>query len=384
MPRVRDVRCEPGKSRSYFRDEQCPHLWLAVTDNGAKTFFVYKRVRGKPQRTKIGRFPEVTVEKARKRADEIFGDILKGIDPNAAKRELRHGLTLQQLFDDYIEAYAKPRKRTWEDDQEQFRRYLTGWENRKIAEIQKHHVAALHAKLGQDSGPYAANRVLALLHGLFSWADRDRGWKGGNPAHGLKKFPEDRRERFLTEDELPRFFKALDQEPSTDFQDFFRLCLFTGARRGNVQSMRWPDLDLRDATWTVPSAAFKTKKTHTIVLIPEAVEILKARKEHVEHPEWVFPSRGKSGHLEEPKLAWKRLLLRAKITDLRLHDLRRTLGSWMAAGGASLPIIGKTLGHTRPETTAIYARVQLFPVRQAVNAAAQTILAAGKGKDSAK
>ena len=93
--------------------------------------------------------------------------------------------------------------------------------------------------------------------------------------------------------------------------------------------------------------------------------------------EWVFPSYGKTGHLVEPKKAWNRLLDRAEISDLRIHDLRRTLGSWQAATGASLPVIGKSLGHKNQATTAIYARLDLDPVRQAVNTATAAMLAAG-------
>ena len=117
----------------------------------------------------------------------------------------------------------------------------------------------------------------------------------------------------------------------------------------------------------------------TVVLCPEAVAILERRRQAIVNP-YVFPGRGKTGHLMEPKLAWERLLARAGIADLRIHDLRRTLGSWQAAAGSSLQVIGKSLGHARPETTAIYARLQLEPVRQSVNAAAAAIAAAGKAE----
>src|SRR6185503_5001402 len=99
--------------------------------------------------------------------------------------------------------------------------------------------------------------------------------------------------------------------------------------------------------------------------------------------QYVFPGSGKSGHLEEPKKGWQRILTRAGIADLRIHDLRRTLGSWQAKQGASLAIIGKSLNHKNQNTTAIYARLDLDPVRDSVNTATSAMMAAAGLKPSA-
>ena len=198
--------------------------------------------------------------------------------------------------------------------------------------------------------------------------------KGSNPAKGVRRFTERSRERFLQPDEMPRFLEALAREPNPTFRDFVLIALLTGARRANAQAMRWEEVHLERATWEIPVT--KTGDRHTVPLSPEAVTILRHRKEH-SVSEWVFPSHGESGHLVEPKRAWKVLLERAEIQDLRIHDLRRTLGSWQAADGASLSIIGKTLGHKNVSTTAIYARLNLDPVRQAVNSATRAMLTAG-------
>jgi len=198
--------------------------------------------------------------------------------------------------------------------------------------------------------------------------------KGSNPAKGVRRFTERSRERFLQPDEMPRFLEALAREPNPTFRDFVLIALLNGARRANAQAMRWDQVHLERATWEIPVT--KTGDRHTVPLSPEAVTILRHRKEH-SASEWVFPSHGENGHLVEPKRAWKVLLERAEIQDLRIHDLRRTLGSWQAADGASLSIIGKTLGHKNVSTTAIYARLNLDPVRQSVNAATKAMLAAG-------
>ena len=112
----------------------------------------------------------------------------------------------------------------------------------------------------------------------------------------------------------------------------------------------------------------------TIHLPSAALEILKRRQGN--DSDFVLPGHGASGHLQEPKGAWKKILTSAGISDLHLHDLRRSLGSWMAAGGASLPMIGRQLGHHDVQTTAIYSRLNVEPVRVFVDGAVEAILKA--------
>ena len=137
--------------------------------------------------------------------------------------------------------------------------------------------------------------------------------------------------------------------------------------------MRWQDINFHRATWKIPET--KNGMSHLIPLSHQALSILQERYE-AKHNEWVFPSQtSKSGHLEEPKSAWKRILQRANLEDLRLHDLRRTLGSWQAATGANSYIIGKSLGHKTQQATAIYARLNIDPVRESVEKATQAMFA---------
>jgi integrase len=226
--------------------------------------------------------------------------------------------------------------------------------------------------------PVAANRALTFLSALYNRAD-DIGYKGSNPTHKIKRFREHARDRFLQPAELPKFFEALDEEPNETLRDFFRVALFTGARRSNVQAMRWDDLNLQNGTWRIPGGDVKTGEPVTLPLSPPALEVLRRRSVAREGP-WVFPSTWKGRHITEPKHAWKRVLERAGLENLRIHDLRRTLGSWQAATGASLQIIAKSLGHSdNSQATKIYSRLHLDPVRQSVNTATAAILAAANG-----
>ena len=364
--------CPKGVDRLYTYDAKNPGLTLCVTSAGAKSFYVYRRGNGRPQRIRLGGFPELSIEQARNLTAQVNADIAKGIDPQARKRAERGEPTFAELFRYYMETHAKPHKKTWREDEQKFVGHLRGWHNRKLSEITRTHVRSLHIRIGQTT-PGSANRVLALVSTLFNKAV-DLGFQGTNPARGIKRFPEHSRERFLHADELPRFFQAVADEPNAVLHDFFLIALLTGARRANVEEMRWEDINLDRGTWKIPDT--KSGEPQTVHLSPPAIEILQ-RRQATMVGEWVFPSYGKTGHLVEPKKAWNRLLDRAEISDLRIHDLRRTLGSWQAATGASLPVIGKSLGHKNQATTAIYARLDLDPVRQAVNTATAAMLAAG-------
>lgn len=375
----------PVTGRTYYADAKTPGLVLCVWDTGVKTFELYKRMGGRPRRLKIGRFPGVTLEQARKEVARMTGELAQGNNPANERRKARGETTVGELFTMYMEGHAKPHKRTWKEDQAQYDRYLAHWKARRLSEIRPADVTALHAKIGRDNGHYAANRMLALLSAMFNYAAR-LGYDGGSPAHGVKHFKEQSRDRFLRADEIKAFFDALGDEKTLPlWRDFFTIALLTGARRANVMSMAWADLELTRGLWRIPESQSKNGEPLLCVLPPAAVGILQRRADEnaALNPEdqspYVFPGKGKTGHVSDPTKPWEDLLDRAGIKDLRLHDLRRTLGSWQAATGASLSIIGRSLGHKNVATTAIYARLDLDPVRASVNTAADAIMAAANG-----
>jgi len=377
---LKTLKAIKGKVTVYH-DTTKPGLKLLVRPTGIKTFVLYRKIKGRPERITIGRFPEVTIEQARNQVDLLNAKIASGINPNEEKRGLRSEMALSDLFDRYIERYAKIHKKSWHEDYKQFQRYLKNWEKRKLSSIRKAQIQKLHAEIGTNKGRYAANRLLALLHTMFNRAI-DWGWDHTNPAHGIKKFKEKSRDRFLQSDELPKFFAALSEETSIIVRDYILLSLLTGARRSNLLAMRWDEINFERTTWTIPLT--KTGDSHTLPLVPTAVEILKVRqKNNTNKSPCVFPGTGVTGHLVETKKPWKRILKKAGIKDLRIHDLRRSLGSWQAATGANLSVIGKTLAHKNVSTTAIYARLNIDPVRESMDKATDAILNAA-GIDLAK
>ena len=353
-------------------DAKTPGLCLHVTEQDVRTFYLYKKIEGRPQRIRIGRFGEISIEQARRAAGKFSGDIATGINPQQAKMAKRAEMTLGELWGWFLEHHAKPRKRSWKTDEGRWDNDLKHWAGKRLADISYGDVQALHNKIGGTDHHAHANRVLALLSTMLNKA-KLIGYDGPNPTKDVERFQEASRERFLGPDELPKLLSALDApETSEMWRDFYKLALLTGARRGNLLAMRWEDIHLDRGEWKIPDKSSKSGFSMTIPLVPEALAILNKRKNN--GSEWVFPGPGKTGHVQEPRRTWEAILKRAGLTDVRIHDLRRTVGSWMAAGGASLPTIGKMLGHRNASTTQIYARLDLTSVKTAVTSATAAMM----------
>jgi integrase len=421
--------------RGAYHFDGVPGLQLRVTATGIKTFSVFKRIKGgNPERITLGRYPAVTPENAKREAAKYIADLVNGRSVAGATKTGKQEVTLGELFDDFLKSKRSRRgaylsEATKRDYKSSFDLYFSKLSSRQLSKIKGADISALHTQLGHKH-PTRANRIVALASSLFSYAKESKKFTGENPAAGIRKFPENSRDRFLQADELPRFFQALAKEPNTTIRDYVLLSLLTGARRSNVLSMKWADVNLERGEWRITKTKNGTPQTVTLSL--EAVDILATRKAP-ESPMFVFPGIGKSGHLIEPKKGWKRILDRAELIglihmvatknkwskeqlnaalemsededaaltryrseakglklefetmrlgDLRIHDLRRTLGSWQAKTGASLAIIGKSLHHKTTQATVIYARLDLDPVRASVDLATSAMLMAAGLKDS--
>lgn len=371
----------PEKGWKYYYDLKVQGLGIGVGATGKKSFILYRKINGRPERITLGRYPDLAIEQARGKASELNADIAEGKSPADRLRAAKREMTLSDLFQEYMERRAAFNRRP-DKPKATYRLYLSDWNNRKLSAIKHEEVDRLHKKIGRSNGQVTANIVLKLLHVMFNKAINEwRIWKGENPAHGIAKFPEQSRDRFLQSDELPRFFQAVAKEENETIRDYVLISLLTGARRSNVLAMRWQDISFDRHEWRIEET--KNGTPQTVALSPEAIEILQNRKPSNDAV-FVFPGSGKACHLMEPKKGWKRILERAGIDNLRIHDLRRTLGSWQAKTGASLAIIGKSLNHKHQNTTAIYARLDLDPVRDSINKATSAMMQAAGLKDSNK
>ena len=374
----------PSEKRASYKDTQVRELGLLVRATGHKSYFWFRKIRGKPTWKTIGTTEDTTVERAREQArawssaaaEWKRGGFKEDLNPFEAPRgEPTFSELVDAYLDRHLKAHAHHPDRAVKNVRWAVDLYISDWKNRKLGEIRRSDVQQLHRRLGEERGHPTANRVATLIRTLFNFAIGQDLWAGQNPVVRLKMFHEEKRERFVQRDEMPKLFAALTTEENPDVVDYVKIALWTGARKSDILSMRWQDVSLPDNRWTIPHP--KNRQQYTVALVPEVVELLSKRPRV---KDWIFPGCGRSGHVMDFKKRWAALLKRAGIKNLRQHDLRRTLGSWQAASGASLQIIGKSLGHTSIQATAIYARMNLDTVRKSVETAVTDMLEAGKKK----
>lgn len=401
--RLNDIE-PPATGRIQIYDEKVRDLGLRVDANGRKSFYWYKFVNGKPVFRALGLFDgsDTSIANARDQARQQTMILSKwraagfaGENPFEPEAKPQDG-TFQTLIEAYIEKqvanYATHPDKAEKSVRWMCTKYLPGWGERKLSSITSDVVSDLHHKLvTRDAkgkaikGKVMADRVVQMLRRVFQWGIDNKKFVGANPAK-LKFYGWTKRKRFLNGDELARLFEAMAEEPG-DICDFVMLALTTGARRSDIQSMRWQDVRIDgDNRWDIPNP--KGGEPYSVPLTDESLDVLRRRRRYAANTDtWVFPSpTSATGHLVEPKKAWATLIERAGIKDIRIHDLRRTLGSWQAGLGTSLAIIGRSLGHADGSgATAVYARLDLTPVRASMSQATAAMLkAASKPKRALK
>lgn len=418
----------PKVGRVRLRDAKCPGLCCYVTCAGSKKFYYRNRQGEIPNDTP---FPTLSVEAARNWArKKVAPDPIRAA---AARRTIKTETTLSDLWE-WFQMHHLPHLRS-----STTRRYLDSWRlhleprlgNKRLSAIKRSDVQAMAdaiiqtgernaAKGKRKAGGNGAGRhACSVLSAMFHAAAKDEAMRyaGDIPTIGIRRPKVASRARFLQPGELPAFFAALDEEPPL-WRLFWTCCLFVGLRRGNVASARWSEMALDLGQWLVPEERSKTGTRLAVPIpapvlsqliawkaeLPELLQDANADRQRLlqrrdagvrvrlpvlsdielaEAAQYVFPSAlvpgkpSESLHIVDPKASWRRILLRAKLENLRPHDLRRSIGSWMALGGVGLPIIGAALGHKDQRSTQVYARLNDSAVRAAMNNATDAMIAAG-------
>ena len=367
--RLVDSAQHPPSGQIFLRDDELRGFAVRITP-GSKSFIVEREIHGRVRRMTIGRYGVQTVEQARDQARVKMGEIAAGKDPVEELRQRRKSVTFGELEKLYLERHAVHKKSVG-DDVGMLRKWLAEWRPRRLNTITRAEVTAKHADIGAAGHKTRANRMVALVRTMFNLAFDWGHHPGPNPASRIKFFKEVTRDRFVRPDELPRLWQALQNEPNPYVRGAFFIALLTGARRSEVLGMQWKDLDLAQGLWRIPDT--KAGRPHTLPLPRLVVEEL-VKLPRLQGNPYVFCGRWGRKNLNNVSKPWGRIRKEAGLDDVWIHDLRRTLGSWLVAAGASLPLIGKALNHSQPATTAIYARLELDPVRAALEGNAQKML----------
>ena len=365
-------RIETDGSDRFYWDRELPGFGLRVRASGRKFFVAQFRANGRLRRMTLGPVTAFAPEEARRRAMALLSEAKAGGDPAAQRDADRKAATVKVLgerfLSEYVPAHCKP------STAYEYRRSVELFIDprigrRKVAEIQRSDIAELHH--GLHKTPYQANRTLGVLSKMFNLAEV---WglrpDGSNPCLHVKRFKEEKRERFLSAEEFQRLGRVLDEILDDDSETpsavvAIRLLMLTGCRLSEIQRLRWEHVDLAAGELQLPDSKTGGR---TVPLAPSAVRLLEALPRDEDNP-WVIAGRKHSSHLTDLQHPWRRIRARAALDDVRIHDLRHSFASRALALGEGLPMIGKLLGHTQVQTTARYAHL----ARDTVKASAARI-----------
>lgn len=299
--------------------------------------------------------------------EQLVSGIVDKLAERLGPTRITESMTFGELYARYSELHVGVRcsKSERKNSYYFYKKHRARWEDVQVHTIARRDVQEWVRGLSAQS-PSSAVRAVNIMQAVINWGVK---WELipdiQNPCKGVERPRLKARDRFVRPAELVKLNAALQVE-SPLMRDFFWMCLHTGGRKGNVLSMRWDEIDFDLKIWTIPHEKFKNGDTHIVPLVEAAISILCHRQAVDGGSPWVFPGKTTSGHLMEPKRAWDRVLKRAGLTNLTIHDLRRTLGSYMAISGANVFSIAGMLGHKDMRSTKVYARLDVASVRRAV------------------
>jgi integrase len=367
---------EPQATEFFLWDEGIPGFGLRVMPSGRKSFVVQFRTGRCARRMSLGPSTVLTCDQARTRAITIIAAVKNGDDPAAERDAKRNAATVRELAERFDREHIAVRLKasTAKEYRGTLKRFILPALGRlAVPEITRADVAKFHHDLRHI--PYQANRCLEVVSKMFVLAEM---WglrpDGSNPRKHIRKYLEEKRERFLSAAELRRIGEVLREMESERIELpsailAARLLILTGCRLGEIMTLKWDYVDFDECALRLPDS--KTGKKVVHVGAP-AVEYLHSAH-HIDGNPWVITGTLPGKPLSDLQPFWQRVRARAGVKDVRIHDLRHTFASAAVASGQGLPMIGKLLGHTQVQTTARYAHLAAEPVRMAADAVAQNL-----------
>ena len=381
-------RLKPTSKRAIIFEHGGRGFGLRIEPSGRKSFFLeYRFGEAEERRNRvltIGKHPTVSLTEARSIASQSLSQIEQDIDPATQKLTKkigdRNALTVGDLVEEYIEKWAKVKKKeqSWKEDERLLNKDILPVIGRKKAkDIRRRDIVLLLDAIVERGAAITANRVLAVTRKMFNFAV-GRDIIDASPCVQIPApSKENRRERYLSEDEIKVFWEKLDDaKMSQEIRLALKFLLVTGQRKNEVIGAEWSEFDLKNKWWTIPAEKSKNKLTHRVPLTSTAMEILNALKKSTGQYQFVFASpvghtkrnpERKAGIFPILGSAVDRALRNNQTNNLKTkqknifnldhftpHDLRRTTASMMTKSGVDRLVLKKILNHADREVTAIY------------------------------
>lgn len=371
----RIIYCDPYKTKEEYFDTEIKGFTLEVRPSGTKTFYLrYADPHGKLRQHRIGRYGDITLDQARKKARELKSQVVLGGDPAAAKAEAKAVITYGELADQHL-AHARTYLRRPQDLETILRvHFKPRWGKERINAIRSQDIAKwLADKLESGLSPATVEKLRVTMNRSFELA---RQWSlpGSevNPVKGVprRKF-NNKRERFLTAKEVARLKAAVRASINPQLQYIVELLLLTGARKNELLFAKWQQVDLDRKAWRIPDS--KTGKPRYVPLSNAACDVIR-RLPRFDGCDWLLPNPATLKPYTDIKHPWDTARTAAGLDGLRLHDLRHTAASAMCAAGVDLYTIGKVLGHADYQSTMRYSHLADSKLLAAAEAGAAQLL----------
>ncbi|MGM0984678.1 MAG: tyrosine-type recombinase/integrase [Pseudomonadota bacterium] len=366
--------CPPGARRVDYYDTRVQGLSLKVLPSGRQTYYVrFRDRRNKIVERKLGNGTIIKLSKAREMAQDVLARVAMGEDPFETRRILQEVPTLAELIEKTYLPHIQGYKRSWSNDMSMLHNHILPVLGKlHLDEIKRQHLVEIFSRHRQSHRPASTNRLIVLMRYIFNCALR---WEvegiTRNPTAGIELYLENnKRERYLKEDEALRLFEALEASPNQLLPFIVAMLLLTGARRREVLNARWSDLDLDHRLWRIEFN--KTGKTRHVPLSDGMMGLLNKLPRH-ETSDYLFTNPRTGKPFVKVFTSWDTARRRAGMPDLRIHDLRHSFASYVINAGHSLYEVQKLLGHTQVTTTQRYAHLSNDTLLTAAEKAADVV-----------
>ena len=391
--RAIDAATYEGKdnSRDVRWDDEIAGFGLRVYPSGKKAFVLkYRDGQGTQCMLTIGDYGVFTLDGARAFAREKLVEVAKGTSPVEVRKELLRGDTVADLAMAFLAHVKAPtptkpngQASAYDTERRVMKVLIPAWGTRKLVTITNDDMAAMKATYDVRKKFTEGNRVRALVSAMWNYGYIHKYVppSAPNPVVGVAMTQEVSRDRYVTPEELPRLMQAIENCPNIYIRAIIWLYLLTANRKSELMTAKWEHFDELDATLMV----FDTKNgTNQLVqLSTHAMAVIKQVPRMVGNP-YMFPGAKEGKHLVNLYKSWANVLREAKVSGVRIHDLRRTVGSYMAQAGVSIQLIGKVLNHKTMKTTAVYARHAQQDVRDALEQHGDRVSAIRRGGRTAR
>ncbi len=383
----KNLTCPAEKPRIEWCCDEIAGLYIEVraTNQGKGTYFLrYKDANNKTCHQKLGRSTDISLSDARKQARKYKAEIALGADPRGEERARKAVLTFDEFFNEHYFPYVKPRKRSWDRDEQLFRlRIQPAFGRKRLNEVSRQQVQSFHTGLlDQALSPASCDHHVKLirfaLNKAVEWDLLDK-----NPAAGVPLFNQDNRiERYLNEEELQRLLMVLRTDENRMVCRIALFLLSTGARLNEALTAKWAQIDRTQRVWRISAEHSKSKRMRSVPLNDSALEVLEQLCTEGEFAN-LFVNHQTGQPYTTIMKVWARLRQKAGLPDLRIHDLRHQFASFLVNSGRSLYEVQQILGHSDPSVTQRYAHLSTKALQEAANSASLMIQAPAKLKIAA-